>query len=70
VKNTIHVKKNRFRPSHATQPSTDGQNDCVRDQIARQHPGAFVIASAQIARDVGQGHIRNAGIEYLHERSK
>jgi len=26
-------QENRFRPSHGDQPSTDGQNDGVRDQI-------------------------------------
>jgi hypothetical protein len=61
-------QKEPLPPKPSDQPSADGQNDRVRDQIARQYPGALVIASAQIARDVRQGHIRNAGIEHLHER--
>ena len=36
------------------QPSADRKHDRVRHQIGRQHPGAFVVAGAQVPRQVRQ----------------
>ena len=55
-------------PDLAREPTADGENDCVRHQVARQHPGALVLAHAQAARDVGQRDVGDARVEHLHER--
>ena len=52
---------------HAGSPCADGQYDCVRDQVAGQHPCALVGRSAQRAGDVGQGHVGDGGVEHFHE---
>src|SRR5262249_51264472 len=38
-----------------------------RDQIAGQHPGALVITGGQTTGNMWEGHIRDRGIQQLHE---
>ena len=54
----------------AGEPSADGQNDGIRDEIRSQHPGALVVARAQIAGHIGQRDVGDAGVEHLHERGQ
>jgi hypothetical protein len=55
------------RPMTLEAHPPSGQHDGVGDQVAGQHPGAFVGACAQRAGDVGQGHVGDGGVEHLHE---
>ena len=52
----------------AGEPSADGKNDGVRHQVGSQHPGAFVVAGAEVAGNVRQRDVGDAGIEHFHER--
>ncbi len=63
------AKQEKSFPSEdARQPPADGKNNGVRDQIRREHPGAFIVAGAQVARHVRQCDVGDAGVEHLHER--
>jgi len=66
----MHVRKKRLRPSQLTRKPLIGKHDSIGYEIGRQHPRAFIIACAEVARDVGEGHICNAGIEHFHECSE
>ena len=70
VKTARQIMKKRLRPSVPGKPAADRQNDGVRDQIRSQHPGALVVARAQISGHVRQGDVGDAGVEHLHERSQ
>ena len=61
-------KEKTFSPEQIRKPSADGKNDGVGDQIGREHPGALIVAGAQVARDVRQRDIGDAGVEHFHER--
>jgi hypothetical protein len=54
----------------ASQPAADWQDDRIRDQIRSQHPRTLVVARAQIPGHIRQGHVRDAGVEDLHEGSQ
>src|SRR3984957_13446999 len=51
----------------AAEPGAERQNDGVGNQVAGEHPSAFVAADGQAASDVRQRHIGDGGIEQLHE---
>jgi len=51
----------------AGDPAADRQDDGIRDQVRSEHPRTLVVASAQIAGHIRQGHVRDAGVEDLHE---
>ena len=54
-------------PEDAYQPAADGQNDGIRNQVGGEHPGALILAGAEVSGDMGQGYIGNAGVEHFHE---
>ena len=43
------------------------QDDRIRDQVGRHHPRSLVLAHPHAARDVGQRHVGDGGIEHFHE---
>ena len=67
VKTEMHSHEEALAAERSREPAADGQNDGVRDQIGSQHPGAFVVAGAQVSGHVRQGHVGDAGVEHLHE---
>ena len=50
------------------EPAAQRQHDRVGDEIRRQHPGRFVDAGREVAGDVRQRDVRDAGVEHFHER--
>ena len=52
---------------HVGEPSADGEDDGVRDQVRSENPGALVGAGAQVAADVGKRDVGYAGVEDFHE---
>ncbi len=61
-----HVKL--LAPNESSQVSRDRKNDRVRHQVAGQHPRRLILARAQRSRNVRQRHVRDGGVEALHER--
>src|SRR2546422_866687 len=37
------------------------------DTVTQQHPRTLVVAGPEVAGDVRQCHVRNAGVEHFHE---
>jgi hypothetical protein len=68
VKITMQAIRNRLRPKRSENPAAGRQNDSVCHQIARQHPGSFVISGRKISGDVRQGYCGDRSVEDLHER--
>ena len=48
-------------------PSADGQDDGVGDEVAGEDPGGFVAAGGEGAADVGHGDVGDGGVQGLHE---
>ena len=48
-------------------PSADGEDNGVGDQVAGEHPGGFVAAGGERAGDVPHGHVGDGAVERLHE---
>ncbi len=65
-RHAAHVEP--LAPDPRRQPPADGEDHGVRDEVAREHPRALVLADAQVAGDVRQRHVRDARVEHLHER--
>lgn len=57
-----------FAPEDAAQPGAHRQNDGVGDQVAGEHPSAFVVAGPETTGDVRQSDVRDARVEQFHER--
>ena len=45
------------------EPPRDGQDDAVGHEISRQGIGGFVARGRERARDIGQGHVDDGGVE-------
>ena len=68
VNRTMQIRKKRLRPNEAGQPAADRKDDGVRDQIGREHPGALVVARAEVPGHMRQRDVGDAGVEHFHER--
>ncbi len=51
----------------AAEPRGEREDDGVGDEIAGEHPGAFVGADGEAAGDVRESDVGDGGVEELHE---
>src|SRR6266851_4209583 len=57
----------RFAAKPSRQIAAGRQDDGIGDQIGGDHPGGFVLAHPHAARNVGQRHVGDRGVEHLHK---
>ena len=48
-------------------PADRGGHDGGRDHVGREHPGDLVVGCRHAALHIGQRHVRDGGIQRLHE---
>ena len=56
-----------FAPEAAAEPRGERQDDGVGDEIAGEHPGAFVGADGEAAGDMRKRDVGDGGVEQFHE---
>ena len=62
--------KKRLRPNAWARNGLAVSDDGVGDEIGRHHPGRFVLADPETARDVRQRDVGDRGVEHFHERGE
>src|SRR5205823_3778018 len=64
--NTSH--KESLSPNHSGDPPADRQDNGVGNQVRGENPGALIVTDTEVPRHVGKSHVRDTGVEILHER--
>ena len=59
-----------FAAEQLDQPAADREHDRVGNEVRGQHPRTLAVTGAEVAGDVGQRHVRDAGVEDFHERGQ
>src|SRR5215471_12179812 len=67
VKIRMHSMKKSLAAKDSDKPAAHGQDNRVGNQVRREHPRAFICAGTQVAGNMRQSYVCDAGIQHLHE---